>query len=117
VPVQTGSQPLLVQEVRDETNTTAEHEQPIQYTHLKIILRLLCAERTAVAQQVDKADSDAAVDVEDQVVFLGGCDGLDGECVVKELGGGEVFFDVVLHEFDAEIGVVAGFDAVTDAGD
>jgi len=103
--------------VRDETNTTAEHEQAIQHTHLEVILRLLCAECTAIAQQVNEADSNAAVDVEDQIIFLRGCDGFDGERVVEEFGGGEVGFDVVLHEFDAEIRVVAGFDAVADAGD
>ena len=117
MPVQARPQPLLVQKVGDETDTTAQHEQTVQHAHLEVILGLLGAEGAAVAQQVDEADGDAAVDVEDQVVLLGGCDGFDSEGVVEELGGGEVEFDVVLHELDAEIGVVAGFDTVADAGD
>ena len=103
--------------MRDKTNAAAQHEQAIQHTHLEVILCLLCAESAAASQQVNKTDGDAAIDIEDQVIFLRRCDGLDGKRVIEEFGGGELLFDIVLHEFDAEIGVIAGFDAVANSGD
>ena len=36
-------------------------------THLDVLICLLGRERAAVAQQIDKADSDAAVDVQDEL--------------------------------------------------
>ena len=116
MPIQSRPQTLLIEVMRNETNTPAQHEQAIEHAILEIILGFFGREGSAVAKQVDEADGDAAVDVEDQVVLLGGCDGLDGDGVVEELGGWEVLLAVFLHQLDAEVGVVAGFDAVADAG-
>jgi len=117
VTVQTSPQSLLVEEVGNQTNGTTEHEQTIENTHLEVVLRLFRGEGAAVAEEVDEADGDAAVDIEDEVVLLGGGDGLDGEGVVEEFCGREVLLDEFLDELDAEIGVVAGLDAVTNTGD
>jgi hypothetical protein len=107
MPVQAGAQSLLVQEMRDQTDTASEHEQTVEHTHAQVVLCLFGREGTAVAQQVDEADGDAAVDVEDQVVFLGGCNCLDGDSVVEELVRGEVLDNEFLDELNAEIWVGA----------
>lgn len=115
--VETRPQPLLVEEVGNQTNAAAEHEQTVEDTHLEVVLGLLGSERSAVAEQVDKADSNATVDVENQVVLLGGGDGLDGNGVVEQLVVGEVLLHVLLDELDTEIGVVPRLDPVADTGD
>lgn len=115
--VQAGAQPLLVEEVGNETDGTTEDEEAVEHAHLEVVLGLLGGEGAAVAEQVDEADGDGAVDVEDEVVLLGGGDGLDSDGVVEELGGGEVGLAELLDEGDAQVGVVAGLDAVADTGD
>ena len=117
MPVKTCPQPLLIQVMRNETDRASEHEQPVEDTVLEIVFRLFCAESAAVAEQIDEAHGDAAVDVQDEVVLLRGCDGFDGDGVVEELGGGEVLLAELFDEGDTEIGVVARFDTVANARD
>lgn len=117
MPVQTRTQPLLVQEMRNQTDRPSQHEQTVEHTHLQVVFRLFSRESAAVPHEVDEADGDAAVDVEDQVVLLGGRDGLDGDGVVEKLGRGEVGLAVLFDEGDAEVGVVARLDAVANTGD
>lgn len=115
--VETGAQSLLVEVVGNETDAATQDEETVEDTHGEVILSLLRGEGTAVAEEIDEADSNAAIDVEDQVVLLGGGDGLDGQGVVEELVAGELGKDVLLDKLDTQIGVVAGLDAVTDTGD
>ena len=117
MPVQTCPQSLLVEIMRNQTDGAAKHEQAVQHAVLEVVFGLFCAEGAAVAHEVDEADGDTAVDVEDEVVFLRGCDGLDGDGVVEELGGWEALLDELFDELYAEIGVVAGFDAMADTRD
>jgi hypothetical protein len=117
MPVQAGTQSLLIQEVCNQTDTTAKHEQTVQNTHAQVVLCLFWREGAAVAEQVNKADGDATVNIEDQVVFLGGCNGLDGDGVVKKFVGGEVLDDEFFDELDTQIRVGARLDTVTDTGD
>ena len=117
VTVETGTKSLLVEEVGNQTNGATKDEQTVEHTHLKVVLSLLGGEGTAVAEKVDEADGDSTVNVEDKVVLLAGGDGLDGNGVVEELGGGEVGLAELLDERDTEIGVVARLDTVTDTGD
>lgn len=117
MPVEASSQPLLVEEVSNQTNAAAEHEETVEDTHLQVVLSLLSGEGTAVAHQVNETDGNAAVDVENKVVLLGRCDSLDGESIVKQLGVGEVLLDVLLDELDTEVGVVSGLDPMADTGD
>ena len=115
--VETGAQSLLVEEVGNQTNGATKDEQTVEHTHLKVVLSLLGGECTAVAEKVDEADGDSTVNVEDKVVLLAGGDGLDGNGVVEELGGGEVGLAELLDERDTEIRVVARLDTMTDTGD
>jgi hypothetical protein len=115
--VKTSAQPLLVEEMGNQTDTSAEDEESVQDTHLEVVLGLLVGEGTAVADKVNEADSNATVDVEDEVVLLRSSHGLDSKGVVEQLGAGEVLLDVLLDELDTEIRVVAGLDPVANTRD
>lgn len=117
VAVQASAQTLLVEVVGNQTNGATQHEQTVEDTHAHVVLDLLVGEGTAVAEQVNEADSNTAVDVEDQVVLLRGGDSLNSNGVVEQLGAGEVLLDKFLDQLDTEIGVVAGLDLVADTGD
>lgn len=116
MPVQPSPETLLIQEMRNQTNTPTEYEQSVEDAHFEVVFGFLGGEGAAVAEQVDEAYGDAAVDVEDEVVLFGRCDGFNGDGVVEEGGGGEVGLAEFFDERDAEVGVVAGFDAVADTG-
>jgi hypothetical protein len=117
MPVETSAEPLLVKEMGNQTDTSAENEETVEDTHLEIVLGLLVGEGTTVADKVNEADSNAAVDVENEVVLLGCCHRLDGKSVVEQLGAGEVLLDVLLDKLDTKIGVVAGLDPVANTRD
>jgi hypothetical protein len=105
---------LLVQEVGNETNGTTQDEKTIENADGQVLLGLLGRERSTLSEQVNEADGNATIDVQDQVVFLRGGDGLNGNSVVKQLVGGEVLEHKVLDQLDAQIGVVARLDSVAD---
>ena len=65
--VQRGAQALLVEVVADETDGATEDEEAVQGADLDVLVRLLGREGTGVAQQVDEADGDATVNVEDEL--------------------------------------------------
>ena len=117
VAVETSAESLLVEEVGNQTNGATKDEKTVEHTHLEVVLGLLGGEGTAVAHEVNEADGDGTVDVENEVVLLAGGDSLDGNGVVEELGGGEVGLAELLDERDTEIGVVAGLDTVANTGD
>ena len=116
MPVETGPQPLLVEEVSNQTNRTAEHEETVEDTHLEVVLGFLGRESAAAAHEINEADGNATVDVEDEVVLLRRGDRLDSKRVVEQLGAGEVLLYEVLDELDTEIGVVPRLDPVADTG-
>lgn len=115
--VQTSAQSLLVQEVSNETDRPTEHEKTVEYTHAKVVLGLFGAESTTVSEEINEADCNTTVNVEDQVVFLGGSDGLDGDCVFKHLARGEVLLDEFFDKLDTQIRVVSRFDPVANTRD
>jgi hypothetical protein len=117
MPVKASAQPLLVEEVGNQTDTSAENEETVEHTHLQVVLSLLVGESTTVADKVNKADRNATVNVEDEVVLLRCRYRLDSKRVVEQLGAGEVLLDVLLDELDTKIGVVAGLDPVANTGD
>jgi hypothetical protein len=115
--VETSAQTLLVKEMGNKTNASAEDEETVKNTHLEVILGFLSREGTAVADKINKADSNATVDVENEIVLLGGGDSLNSKGIVEELVAREVVEDVLLDELDTEIGVVSGLDTVTNTRD
>ena len=114
VSVKTSAQSLLVKVVGNQTDAAPENEETVQNSHPHVVLNLLAREGTAVAHEINEADSDTAVDVEDQVVLLGGGDSLDGNGVIQQLGAGEVLLGVLLDKLDTEVRVVTGLDSVPD---
>src|SRR5271170_366515 len=80
--VQAGTQSLLIQEVGNQTDTTSEYEETVENAHLEVVLGFFGRESTTVAEEINKADSNTAVDVEDQVVLLAGGDSLNRDGVV-----------------------------------
>jgi len=51
--------------VSNETDGAAQDEESVEHTHLQVVLRLLWRESTAVTHEIDKADGNATVDVQD----------------------------------------------------
>ena len=88
-----------------------------QEAYLDVLISLIGRERTAVAEQVDEADGNAAIDVEDESILLRRRDLLDSERVVEQAVAREVLAHVLLHELDTEIGVVDALDFVADTAD
>ena len=70
MPVKTSPQPLLVKEMSNQTDASAEYEETVEDTHLQVVLSLLVGESTTVTNKVNEADSDAAVHVQNEVVLL-----------------------------------------------
>jgi hypothetical protein len=103
--VEAGAQSLLIEVVGDQTDAATEDEEAVEHAHAEVVLRLFRGEGAAVAEQVDEADGHAAVDIEDQVVLLGGGDRLHRDGVVEQLVRGEVLGDEFLDQLDAEIRV------------
>lgn len=114
--VQSSAQSLLVEVVSNKTNATSEDEETVQDTHAEVVLSLFGGESTRVAEQVDEANSNTSVNVENKIVLLRGCNGLNSNGVVEELVGGEVLGNVLLDQLNTEIRVVAGLDLVTNTG-
>ncbi len=117
MPIQASPQSLLIQIMRNQSNTPTQHEQPVQHAHIQVIFSFLRAESATVTHEIDEADSDAAVDVEDQVVFFGGGDGFNGDGVLEHFAAGKAFLHEFFDEFDAQVGVIAGFYFVADSRD
>lgn len=117
MPVQSSAQSLLIQVMRNQTDRSSENEETVENTVVEVILGFLRVEGAAVAEKVDKADGDAAVNIQDQAVFLGGCDGFDSERVIEEFGAREMFLAELFDESDTQIRVVSGLDAMANTGD
>lgn len=112
--VETSAQTLLIQEMGNKTDGAAKNEQTVENTHAKVVFGLFRREGTAVAEEVNEADSNAAINVEDQVVLLGSGDGLNGNGVVEQLVRSKVLLNELLDKLDTEIGVIARLDTVTN---
>ena len=98
------------------TNGTAEDEQTIESTNVKVLLGLLLAEGTRGEQQVTEGNGNGTVDVEDKGGRLLGGHVLDGESIVESAVVGEVLLHVVHHEVDTQVGVGLRLDLVADTG-
>ena len=111
------AQTLLVKVVANETDATTKNEKTVQRADLDVLVRLLWREGARVAEQVDEAHGDAAINVKDERILLRRRNLLDRECVVEQAVAGEVLVDVLLHQLDTKVGVVHALDLVTDTTD
>lgn len=117
VAVQRSTEAFLIKVVSNETDAATEDEQTIQCTDLDVFISFLRGEGTTITEEIDEADGNASIDVEDERVLLRGGDLLDGKSVVEQAVAGEVLDDVFLHELDTEIRVVDALDLVADTAD
>jgi hypothetical protein len=115
--VETSAQSLLVEVVGNETDAAAKNEETVEDTHLEVVFGFLRAECAAVADQVNKADSNTTINVEDKVIFLGGRHRFHSNSVVKEFVRSKVLHHKFLDKLNTEIGVVSGLDSVANTGD
>jgi len=70
--VERCAEALLVKMMADETNRTAKNEEAIQGTNLDVFISFFRGEGTAIAEEIDKADGDATIDVQDEL-YTGQC--------------------------------------------
>ena len=136
--VERCAEALLVEVVADEADAAAEYEEAVERTnlqitfsqsggqshkaghdgaHLDVLVSLIGGECAAVTEQVDEADGDAAIDVEDERVLLRRGDLLDSERVVEQAVAREVLAHVLLDELNAKVRVVDALDLVTNTRD
>ena len=117
VAVQRRAETLLVEMVADEADAAPEHEETVKRSNADVLLCLVSAKGAAVSQEIHEADSDTAIDVENEGILLGGGDLLDSKGIVEQRVAGEILANVVLDELDAQIGVVDALDLVPDTAD
>jgi hypothetical protein len=67
VAVERSTQALLVQMVTDESDAASEDEQTVEGTNLDVLISLLGGERTTVTEEIDEADGDASIDIQDKL--------------------------------------------------
>jgi hypothetical protein len=117
VAVQWSAETLLVEVVADEANAASEDEETIESTNADIFVCFFSAKGTAVSQEINETDSNAAIDVEDEGILLGSGDLLNSKRVVEQRVAGEALIHVVLNELDTQIRVVDALDLVADTTD
>ena len=117
VAVQWCSQPLLIQVVSNETDTPSKNEQAIESSDLNVLIGFFRSECTRVTEQVDEADGNAAVNIQDECILLRGCDLLNSEGIIQKTVAGEVLRHVLLDELDAQIRVVYALYLVANTAD
>lgn len=101
----------------DKANTASQDEQAVQAPNLDIFISFFPIECTGISKQVDEADSNASVDVQDERILLRRRHFLDGEGVVEEGVAREVLLHVLLHELDTKVRIVHRLDLVANTTD
>ena len=117
VTIQRSTETLLVEMVTDEANAASEDEKTVESANADVFVCFILAKSAAVSQEIDKANGNAAIDVEDEGILLGGGDLLDGNSIVEQRVAGEVLANVVLDELDTQVGVVDALNFVADTAD
>lgn len=131
MPVKTGLQPLLIEVMGNQANGTAKNEETVKDTNLRaisdiqrevrvysaypqIFLGFFSGEGTAIPDEVDEANSNGTVNVQDQIVLLAGRNGLHSKGVIEQLVRGEMLQDKFLHQLHTKIGIVPRLDFVAN---
>jgi len=117
VAVETLLEPLLVQVVAHETSSATQDKETVQGADLHVVLSLVHGEGARAPHQINKADGDAAIHVEDQVLLLGRGDLLHLQGEIQDRVAGEVLLHILCQNGDPEIWVVLGLDAMSNAED
>ena len=67
VAVERCAQPLLVKMVANETDATAKNKETVEGSNLDVLVSFLASERATITEQIDEADGNATIDVEDEL--------------------------------------------------
>lgn len=115
--VQTSSQTLLVKIMGDQADASSQNEETVKNAHLQVIFGLFWTKGAAVAHKIDKADSNAAVNVENEVVLLGCCHGFNCNGIFEHFAAWEALLDKFFDKLYTKIGVIARLDLVANTRD
>lgn len=113
--VQASPQALLVKIMSNQANAPSQHKQSVQNAHIHVIFGLLGTESTAVAHQINEADCNTTINVQNEVILLGRSDGLHSNGIVQHFAVWEALLDEFFDQLHAKIRIVAGFDFVANA--
>lgn len=111
------AQTLLVEMVTNETDTASEDEQAVQAPNLNVLISFFPGKCTRISEQVDEADGNATVDVQDERILLRCRHLFNSKRIVEEGVAREVLLHVLLDELNTKIRVVHRLDLVTNATD
>lgn len=132
VSVQTSPQSLLIEIMRNQTNRTPENEEAVKDTHLPVMLAghwtsywspinyphvvfsFLSRKSTTVSNQVNEADGNTSINIENQVILFASGDGLDSKGIVQKLVRWKSLKDKFLDKLNTQIRVISGLDLVAD---
>ena len=117
MPIQASSQPLLVKIMSNQANAPSQHKQAVENAHRQVIFSLFWAECAAVAHQINEADCNTTINVQNEVILLGRGDSLNSNGVVEHFAVREALLDEFFDQLYTEIRIVAGFDFVANARD
>lgn len=115
--VQTSSQALLVEVMGDQADASSQNEETVENTHLQVVFSLFWTKSTAIAHKIDEADSDAAVNVENEVVLLGCCHGLNCNRIFEHFTAWEALLDKFFDKLYTEVGIITRFNLMANTRD
>ena len=111
------AQAFLIEMVTNEANATSKDEQAVQAPDPNILVGFFPGKCTGISEQVDKADGNATVDVQDERILLRCRHLLDGECVIEKGVAREVLLHVLLDQLDSKIRIIHRLDLVANTTD
>lgn len=115
--VQPSSQALLVEIMGDQADASSQNEETVENTHLQVIFGLFWAKGAAVAHKIDEADSNAAVNVQNEIVLLGRCHGFNRNGILEHFAAWEALLHKFFDKLYTEIGIIARLDLVANTRD
>jgi hypothetical protein len=68
--VQGSAETFLIKVMANETDAATENEETVERSNLDIFLRLLRGKGTAITKQIDEANGDASIDIENELFVL-----------------------------------------------
>lgn len=60
-------EPLLVEMMTNEPDATTENKEAVEGTDLNVLIGFFTSKGAAITQEIDKADCDATIDIQDEL--------------------------------------------------
>ena len=115
--VEPGAESLLIQDMTYQADAAAQSKEAVQISQAHHLIDLLFAEGAAGTHQVYEQNTDAPVDIQYQVTFLGGGELFYLQGIVQKLGRGEVGPGIADEQLDSLVRVLYALDLVAYARD